>query len=133
MRLLLVEFQKLHPPPALTQDIGGTVRHAQDSPHDHFHAHGVQILQLWFLHLRVALRNDNKKVVATRGCLERIEGAIAPHGEGRHHVGKHDGIPQRQKRKVLGNLLIAFVQESVHIKETKVKIVTQRVVILHKT
>jgi hypothetical protein len=50
------------------------------------------------LHLRIALGDDDQEITLARRGFQGLDGPVAPYDEGRHHVRKDDGIPQRQER-----------------------------------
>ncbi len=84
----------------MAQNVGRTIGQAQNAAHKHFHADGVQIFHLWFLCVRCTLGHDHDEVVAADGGFDRLDGAVAPDDEGRHGMGKDDGVPKGKQRVV---------------------------------
>ena len=64
-------------------------------------AHGVDVLRLRVVDLRVVLRREEHPLVLLQGVLEGADRGRPPDDERHHHVREHDQVPQRDDRKGL--------------------------------
>ena len=96
--------------PALNNDRGIAIRHAQHFENAGQGANPVQVLGAGVFHRNVPLGHDPDGLGLVVGLADQADGFVATHRDGNDHPRKEDGIAQRQD----GNrLLVGFVQAGV--------------------
>ncbi len=95
----VVQVRQLGTVAPFHQHLHGAVGQLQELQDGCDRADRIKVVGVWVVDGRVLLGDQHDLVLAILYHLKRAHGLVTAHEERRHHVRKHDDVPQGQDRE----------------------------------